>query len=434
MTSVGKTDDIAASSTNGKEEVARKLGYEDFLPHLGNFGRYQKRIYFLLCLPIILCGLNMFVGVFLLATPDHRCALPGELQTHSYNLTNDVWKKHYPMDHLTHQYSKCTYYKNLTHSTKMLSHHKHEALKCDEWIYDDTKFKRNVVTEWNLVCGKSFLRATANSLLLFGDLLGSVFFGQLSDKIGRKPVFFMCLTIQCVSGILSGFAPEYFTFILCKVIIGAASNGVFLASYIISIEMVGPQIRLYASEIFMMFFSCGYMLTAAFNYYIDDWRMIQIAISAPTALFLIYWWFIPESARWLIARNRHAEAGAIIQKAVDVNKAVVPEEIMNKLKNAQLQGESGKQDIEKASILDLFRYPNMRKRSLLIFANFFFISSEKIYGNSILNSLISNFFYYSHLLRPQLEHKQPGRQSLHEFHHIGSCGNPCLCFRFAHFE
>ena len=33
-----------------------------------------------------------------------------------------------------------------------------------------------------------------------------------------------------------------------------------------------------------------------------DWRALQMAYSVPAAAFLAYWWWAPESIRWLISQ------------------------------------------------------------------------------------------------------------------------------------
>uniref|UniRef100_A0A1A9VG81 Arrestin C-terminal-like domain-containing protein n=1 Tax=Glossina austeni TaxID=7395 RepID=A0A1A9VG81_GLOAU len=54
------------------------MGYDDVLIRLGDFGKYQKIIYFLICLTLIICAFHKLAGVFLLAKPDYRCLLPFE--------------------------------------------------------------------------------------------------------------------------------------------------------------------------------------------------------------------------------------------------------------------------------------------------------------------------------------------------------------------
>lgn len=44
------------------------------MAHIGEFGRYQKWVYFLVCLPGINSAVFMVMGAFLLGTPAHRYA------------------------------------------------------------------------------------------------------------------------------------------------------------------------------------------------------------------------------------------------------------------------------------------------------------------------------------------------------------------------
>jgi MFS transporter, OCT family, solute carrier family 22 (organic cation transporter), member 4/5 len=51
------------------------MAFDELLVHLGEFGRYQKRIYLLLCLPAISCALHKLAWVFLAAKAKHRYSL-----------------------------------------------------------------------------------------------------------------------------------------------------------------------------------------------------------------------------------------------------------------------------------------------------------------------------------------------------------------------
>jgi len=48
------------------------MAYDHVLERLGEFGRYQARIYFLLCLPAISCAFHKLAWVFLGAKVDYR--------------------------------------------------------------------------------------------------------------------------------------------------------------------------------------------------------------------------------------------------------------------------------------------------------------------------------------------------------------------------
>lgn len=374
------------------------MGYDDVITHLGDFGKYQRWIYFLICVPTITCAFHKLAGVFLLAKPDFRCVLPFENGTIKYDLPDSIMDMAYPRDKLN-KWNTCEYY-NGNYSSDYLnsSTPAPDTLTCERYVYDDSKYENSAVTEWNMVCDRSWLSATSDSMFMLGVLLGSIIFGQLSDKYGRKPIFFASLIIQVVFGVLAGVAPEYITYTISRIIVGATTSGVFLVAYVIAMEMVGPSYRLLAGVVIMMFFSVGYMLTALFAYFITDWRWLQIALTLPGLLFMCYYWIIPESARWLLSKNRKHEAIENIKKAAKVNKVTIPEEILfNLLDSEGEKKETPAQPEQTASVFDLFKYPNLRKKTLLIFFDWFVNSgtyyglswnTSNLGGNDLLNFLV----------------------------------------------
>lgn len=373
------------------------MAYDDLFKYIGDFGRYQKRIYFLLCLPAILCGFHKLAGVFLLSRPEHRCKLPFESNNSTYSLSNDLLKMSYPLDSFTGQWSTCQYLNaNYTDEYLQSGQPANSTVYCNEYIYDNSKYKSSTVIEWNMVCGRAWLRATSDAFFMGGVLLGSIIFGQMSDNIGRKPVFFASLVLQVIFGIAAGIAPEYITYTISRFIVGATTSGVFLVAYVIAMEMVGPSYRLFAGVACMMFFSLGYVLTAVFVYFISDWRQLQIALTLPGLLFMCYYWFIPESARWLLSKDRKEEAVTIIQAVAKENKVTIPQDVYDGLSDEKkVVKKEGERD---PSVFDLFRYPNLRKKTLLIFFDWF-VNSATYYGlswntnnlggNDLLNFVIS---------------------------------------------
>ena len=69
------------------QEVEKKMKFDSVLPLIGEFGRYQKRVYLLLCLPAISCALHKLAWVFLGAKVAHRYDLQNyELKTHENSI------------------------------------------------------------------------------------------------------------------------------------------------------------------------------------------------------------------------------------------------------------------------------------------------------------------------------------------------------------
>jgi len=54
------------------QEKSKAMKFDELFPIIGNFGRYQKRIYIILCLPTICCAMHKLAWVFLGAKIDHR--------------------------------------------------------------------------------------------------------------------------------------------------------------------------------------------------------------------------------------------------------------------------------------------------------------------------------------------------------------------------
>ncbi|XP_016952858.1 organic cation transporter-like protein [Drosophila biarmipes] len=379
------------------------MGYDEAISHVGDFGRYQKIIYFLICLTSIPVAFHKFAGVFLLAKPDFRCELPYENGSATYELPTHLWNLSFPRG------ERCAYY-DVEYSEEYLNgsiaRSSNETKACSRYVYDQSKYLNSAVTEWNLVCGRDFLAATSDSIFMLGVLLGSIVFGQLSDRYGRKPILFASLVIQVLFGVMAGVAPEYITYTFSRLMVGATTSGVFLVAYVVAMEMVGPDKRLYAGIFVMMFFSVGFMLTAGFAYFVHDWRWLQIALTLPGIIFLCYYWIIPESARWLLSKGRKDCAIANMQKAARFNKVEISDEALSDLLDeGESTEEKAKQKLEDRedegpppSVWDLFCYPNLRRKTLLIFLDWL-VTSGVYYGlswntnnlgdNVLLNFLIS---------------------------------------------
>ena len=48
------------------------MDFDEILNLVGQFGRYQKTKYLLVCFVWIVCGMQMYASVFIIETPHHR--------------------------------------------------------------------------------------------------------------------------------------------------------------------------------------------------------------------------------------------------------------------------------------------------------------------------------------------------------------------------
>lgn len=191
------------------------MNYDDVLLHLGKFGGYQKRNYILLCLPIILCAFHKLSGVFLLATPQHRCRLNGEDLNASFALPESVMNQSFPYNAKDKKFSSCEFYSDHYFSENETSH---QIMQCEDFIWDTSKYESSAVKSFELICDRSDLKPRSDALLMVGVFLGSFTFGYLSDKYGRRKVFVLSLFFQLVFGLLIAFSPNFVAYAIARVV------------------------------------------------------------------------------------------------------------------------------------------------------------------------------------------------------------------------
>jgi len=378
---------------NGKRN--EKVSFDDILCDLGDFGKYQKTTYFLLFIPTIFSAMQKQAWVFLGAKAPHRCKLPEEFPNSSYNNPSLNLSSRIPWNSLDSRLSSCRYWGE-----------GEGEVECDQgWIYDRTTFGSSAVMEWDLVCHRKGMRATAQAVFMAGVLVGSYLFGWLSDKMGRKISFFISLVVMAVFGILSGVMPEYWSFILMRMVVGASTSGVFLVAYVLAMEMVGPQYRVVAGTLCQYYYTAGYIFMSAVAYGLNqDWQSLQIVLSAPCILFLSYWWIVPESVRWQISNGEYDKAKQQILKVAERNNVCLEQERVDQMiaDVVKEKEESEDSQTEKASLLDLFRHRRLCLRTLNLCFNWM-VNSGTYYGLALSASNLGGNPYYNYLISAAVE-------------------------------
>jgi len=77
-----------------------------------------------------------------------------------------------------------------------------------------------------------------------------------------------------------------------------------LVAYVHCIELSSVQQRATSGSVMQCFFACGLCLAASFAIVFPDWRQLYFITALPTGLFIISWWWIPESPKWLANQLR----------------------------------------------------------------------------------------------------------------------------------
>ncbi|XP_063534941.1 organic cation transporter protein-like [Cydia strobilella] len=247
---------------------------------------------------------------------------------------------------------------------------------CKDPIYDTSTFKNTIVMEWNLICENSWLKDFTQTLFQFGVLVGSLLFGMASDRYGRKKAMISSVVLEVFMGVIASFVPDYWSFTIIRMILGFSIGGVMVVGFVIIMEFVGNEKRAVVSALYQVPFTLGHILLAAFGYYLRDYTHFQLAISIANVYLLLYICLLPETPRWLMAKNKTDEAVILLTCVAKINN-MPTEDIKDKVEMYELEHRTNLP--RRGSTIDLFRTPNLRK-NILVMSFAWFTCSYCFYG------------------------------------------------------
>src|ERR1700734_483126 len=131
--------------------------------------------------------------------------------------------------------------------------------------------------------------------------IGALFFGALSDRFGRKQPLIFCVLYFSLLTVLTGLAPNFLTFVICRALYGIGMGGYWGIGASYAMESSPRRFRGVLSGMMQAGYPMGYLLasvamqtlTPAFG-----WKSVFF-VGAPVAvLIVILTLFAPESEAW----------------------------------------------------------------------------------------------------------------------------------------
>ncbi|KFV56383.1 Solute carrier family 22 member 7, partial [Gavia stellata] len=379
------------------------MKFEDLLLEIGGFGRFQILILFILCLPRINLPMHFLLHNFLAATPAHHCAIPH--QEAFANLTmEEVLLISIPREpdgtfRSCEMFSQPQFHLLLNSSLQpennsIIQHCQHG------WVYDHSQFTSTISTQWDLVCEQRGLNQATATFFFIGVTMGAVVFGYLSDRFGRKAMLLLSLVCSLVFGMLSAASVSYSMLVITRTLTGVALSGVSLIVLPLGMEWVDIQHRTFSGILTSIFWSIGNMLLAMVAYLVREWHWLLVAVTGPCLLSVVCLWWVPESARWLIANGKVKQAHRHLLRCARMNGRkdfAVSSEVQLHCRPVvvQISYISAKGSY---SYISLFRTPVLRKISLCSGAVWFGVAFS-YYGMSMnltgfgLNMYLSQFVF-----------------------------------------
>jgi MFS family permease len=169
----------------------------------------------------------------------------------------------------------------------------------------------------------------ANSAYLAGAVLGALGFGWLTDRIGRKKLFFITLALYLTATAATAFSWSVASYALFRFLTGAGIGGEYTAINSTIQELVPARYRGWTDLVINGSFWLGAAMGAVAAIVLLDpavispdfgWRLAYLigAVIGLGVLLMRMW--IPESPRWLMIHGRPEEAHAIVD---DIERSVI---------------------------------------------------------------------------------------------------------------
>ncbi|VDI42438.1 Hypothetical predicted protein [Mytilus galloprovincialis] len=268
------------------------------------------------------------------------------------------------------------------------------SIMCKSRLYDPGM--STVVSEWDLVCDKSWVPSTITTLQMGGLITGGFVSGHVADAFGRKSTYVCALFTIISLNVAAAFSSTWEMFAVFRFFIGLGSGFTTSLNFTFVIEFTPRQSRsmlrfLPCRELFGMLYAC-------LCWWLHDWRYIQIGSALSVfPYFLGIVWFVPESFRWLVTHWKIRRAYDVIKTIASMNNKKPPE--YDKFHAEVIQIKDLVSEEKKYSVLDLLDNPRLLKITLLLMVAWFsggygtygiFFGVQQLGGNIYLNLILLN--------------------------------------------
>ena len=197
----------------------------------------------------------------------------------------------------------------------------------------------------------------ANSCALIGCLFGSLAAGALSDKFGRKRLLILAAILFTVTSIGNGLAGTFTVFVAWRILGGVAIGLASSLSPMYISEIAPAQMRGKLVAINQLTIVVGILLAQTINWWLvrelpagatdefirsswfgqTGWRWMFAITAAPSLLFFVAMFLVPESPRWLAKNGLTDRAQTVLAKIggapyasaaiAEINSTLATEEI-----------------------------------------------------------------------------------------------------------
>ncbi|XP_065290927.1 organic anion transporter 3-like [Dermacentor albipictus] len=191
---------------------------------------------------------------------------------------------------------------------------------CKHWTYNTTSSGYTIVEEWELVCDRMWLLALARAVLMCGRVVCVPLMGLACDRYGRRPVLHASVAVLYCSCVAQCFSSTLSTYVGLGLLQSVSSSVLELTTSILLFESTPLSAR---EELVALAASVPIVLAPvyykALSLLAGSWRILHLAVAAPSVLLIIVVYLTGESLDWLIATGKFEDAERAALWAAELN-------------------------------------------------------------------------------------------------------------------
>jgi sugar porter (SP) family MFS transporter len=165
-----------------------------------------------------------------------------------------------------------------------------------------------------------------------GSILSFFITPFLADKFGRRPIIMLGCVLMIIGAMLTTFATGYGMYMGGRFLLGFGNSFSQMCSPLLLTEICHPQHRAPLTTVYNCLWNLGSLVVSVVGWGTASigghwsWRSITFIQAVPSLMQLVGIWWIPESPRYLVSKDRSDEALAVLVKhhgGGDENNATV---------------------------------------------------------------------------------------------------------------
>lgn len=237
----------------------------------------------------------------------------------------------------------------------------------------------------------------AVSSVVLGFMIGALSGQFINNALGRKKALLISGLLVFLAGIFTAFPYNFTLFILFRIIggigvgLGSATAPVYIG------EISAQEIRGKTLGFYQMMIAFGILLVYLVNALVAaqapdqawatqySWRFMLGAMALPGCLFMILVCFLPESPRWLMGKNRDAEANKIMKYINGEGYDCTAE--LAEIKRSFAASGVGSSEATTSLLSKKYRRVSFTILAMALLANLCGINAVLYYGNVLLENI-----------------------------------------------